>query len=378
MPKIIQLEEHPVGFTVEGGLPGEPIMVRTKEFSSSEDGNDFIARLEGISRIYAKAFESPPVRRSQVDTFLAVVKPNYETTVYINELELVAKAKIKRLNPGIAVGEPVYIDDIADIAEAELKGSDNEPIEIPAGCGITLILSHGWRKALYFDYTVLAPEGGPRTDNLARLFGHFISRLMFQELYAITEAQWERLIEWGWFPFVGLKHEDRKGLIAWTQNDRKPTSFLKDAAHRFLIDLDARIVGWEKYKHLKDRTAFFTRAKERLDATDYLSCINLIYPQIEGVMRSLFVEETVEGSPSQGTMSSNLVENQFEHLALLPKHFEQFIMRVYFRSFDQRAGNIPLSRHTVAHGISNPTDYDFLTSAVGFMVIDQLFYYLSD
>ncbi len=352
--------------------------VRTREFSSSEDGNDFIARLEGISSIYAKAFEHPSIPPPNIGTFLALVKPNLETTVYMNELSLVGSAKIKRLNPDVTVGDPVFLDDIAYIAEAEFRTVDGEIIEIPPDCGITLIFSCRWRKALYFDFSVFSPGAGPRTDNLPRIFGHMLSHLMFQEVYSITEAQWKRLSEWGWFPFVGLNHEDRKAVIRSASGERKPIPILEDVARRFLIDLETRIAAWGRYELLSDRREFFVRAKERLEAKDYLSCINLIYPQIEGVMRSLFVEEAATGSPSQDSMSSNLVENQSEHSVLLPKRFEQFLLNVYFRPFDQRAGHVPLSRHTVAHGISRPADYDFLTSAVGFMVVDQLFHYLSD
>jgi hypothetical protein len=201
---------------------------------------------------------------------------------------------------------------------------------------------------------------------------------MFQEMYSVTEAQWEHLTGWGWFPFVGLSHEDRKGLIGWAKNSRKPVSVLEEMAKRFLSDLDVRITAWAKYEHLKSRETFFRRAKERLDADDFVSSINVLYPQIEGVMRSLYVAETAEGRPSQGTMSSNLIDNQFEHSVLLPERFRQYLTRVYFKEFDERSGLLPLSRHTVSHGISKPEDYDFLAAAIGFMTIDQLFYYLSD
>jgi hypothetical protein len=63
---------------------------------------------------------------------------------------------------------------------------------------------------------------------------------------------------------------------------------------------------------------------------------------------------------------------------LLPERFRQYLTRVYFREFDERTGFLPLSRHTVSHGISKPEDYDFLAAAIGFMTVDQLFYYLSD
>jgi hypothetical protein len=74
MPKVVRLAKHPFGFCVEGVLRGEAVSVRSQEFSSSEDGNDLIARLEGISEIYHQAFVEPEVSPSQIASFLAVVK----------------------------------------------------------------------------------------------------------------------------------------------------------------------------------------------------------------------------------------------------------------------------------------------------------------
>jgi hypothetical protein len=91
MPKVVRLAEHPVGFCIEGALKGETVSVRSQEFTSSEDGNDFIARLEGISKIYHQAFVDPEVSPSQIASFLAVVKPDFETTFYINEIRLLPR-----------------------------------------------------------------------------------------------------------------------------------------------------------------------------------------------------------------------------------------------------------------------------------------------
>src|SRR5262249_41372330 len=162
--------------------------------------------------------------------------------------------------------EPASLDDIADIDEVELQDAEGVPIEIPPDCGFALILSYEWRKALYFDYTVLLPGGHSRRDNLKKLFGHFLARLLFQHIYSVTDAQWDHLIEWGWFPFIGLKDEDRRRLLAWAKEERKPTSVLEDIARRFVDDLGNRLIAWEKYAYFNDRMAFLRRAKERLDA----------------------------------------------------------------------------------------------------------------
>ena len=380
MPKTIRLATPIHGFASNCALAGEPASLISKEFISSEDGNDFIERLEATSAYFSQAFESPRVPFSQVSSFLAVLRPNNEATVYVNELGLVTRSKIQTTKvPDVAVGAPVYLDDIADIDSAELQDSEGTSIEIPPDCGFALILSFGWRKALYFDYSVLIPGKPHRTDNLPKLFGQFLARLMFQSMYSITDVQWDRMIAWGWFPFIGLKDEDRRRLLAWSKSgERKPTSVLEEIATRFVDDLDKRLTTWEENDFFKDRMAFLRRAKDHLNAPDYLSSISLMYPQIEGMLRLLYEDENPGGHPKQGTMVSNLVENKYAHSVLLPNRFEVFLKRVYFREFDLSKGEVPLSRHTVGHGVSKPADYDFLTASVGFMVLDQLIHYLSD
>ena len=234
-------------------------------------------------------------------------------------------------------------------------------------------MMHG-NKALYCDFEPLSTT--PRADDLSMTVGQIMSHLMFPEQYSLTPAQLVQLTEWGWFPFIGLSRQDRSDLIARASVTTKPTAFLEDISRRFMSGIDIRIAGWDRYDSLKYRKGYFLKAKEHLAAQDYLSAINLIYPQIEGVMRGVFIKTMPSGTPNQGTMTNTVVASREANSVLLPDSFRLYLREVYFRPFDERAGNIPLSRHTVSHGIANPADYDFVSAAVGFMIVDQLFHYL--
>jgi hypothetical protein len=379
MPRQIQLDYLPAGYAMGVAAKGESVSVRRKEFLTSEDGNEFITRLEGVSACFASVFGPGGTPPSQVDHFLAVLHPDRSATVYCNELHIVALMRVKRVSPPeVRAGEAVYPDDIADIEEAELRDAQDRPVEIPDECGVVLILSRGWRKCLFYDYSVLPPGVSRRTDHLPRLFGHFLARLWFQEMYSITDEQWGRLLGWGWFPFVGLKHADRKKLLNWASCDRDPKPVLEEISRSFAADLDARLEAWKRYDLLNRQMDFLNAAKDRYKADDYLSCISLLYPRIEGVMRLLFADENSGERPNQGTMVTNLVENQHAHSVLLPNRFEEYLKKVYFRGFDVAAGQVPLSRHSHGHGVSASVDYDLVRASVGFMVLDQLFHYLSD
>lgn len=377
MPREIKLKLLPVGYSACFATAGEPVHVVTKEFVSSEDGNDFITRLEGVSNCLAPVFDlEEGVRPSQVDHLLAIVRRDETATVYCNELCITATVQIKK--PKVDAGEFIMKDDIADIDELDFRDAQNNTIVVPADCGVVAILSVGWRKGLYFDYSVFRVGAAPRTDDLKRLFGRFYARLVFQEIYSITDAQWDRLIGWGWFPFMGLHDSKRRELLAWTNADREPPMALfEEFCVSFQPRLAAHLESWKKSPMLASHADFLQSAYERYLAKDYVSCISILYPRIEGLLRTLFIADTPSGKPTQSTMVQRLVERRPEHSVLLPRPFERYLLQVFFRNFDERSGDVPLSRHSVGHGVSNAADYDLIKASLGFLVVDQILFYLS-
>lgn len=378
MPRQIELALLPMGYSTCFAVAGDTVNIQMKEFLSSEDGNDFIARLEGVSNCFSQAFAiNGGVKPSQVDHFLAIVSKDRKATVYCNELGIVAKVHVKKSK--VDAGDLILKDDIADIDELELNDAEGRIVTVPDDCGVVLLLSAGWRKGLYYDYSVLREGAANRTDNIPRLFAHFYSRLVFQEMYSITDAQWERLIFWGWFPFIGLSDSNRRELLAWTTADREPpASLFEGFCTNFQTRLATQLECWKRSPLLASHADFLQTAYDRYAAKDYLSCISVLYPRIEGLLRNLFVAETTQGTPRQATMVQRLVERRPEHSVLLPRPFERYLLNVFFRAFDERKGQLPLSRHTVGHGISNAGDYNFIQASLGFMVIDQVYFYLGE
>ena len=67
-----------------------------------------------------------------------------------------------------------------------------------------------------------------------------------------------------------------------------------------------------------------------------------------------------------------------DYSLLLPHRLREYLLGFNFRAFNQATGDLPLSRHTVAHGASLPEDYDLVKASLVFMIFDQMFYYLLD
>src|SRR2546422_10094726 len=105
------------------GVEGQSVDVAVREFTSSDDGELFVTRLEGLP---ATLIHKLPVQvqPSQVDHLLALIRSNLSATVYLNELNILAKIQATR---PISPGEPVREDDVADIAELTFKGVEVPP-----------------------------------------------------------------------------------------------------------------------------------------------------------------------------------------------------------------------------------------------------------
>jgi hypothetical protein len=376
VPKTFRLKMLPAGMTVSPAFPGENVEICTKGFYSSEDGNDFINAAEQITKCFAPhLFTTDGLRPSILDNLLAIIDRNCQVTLYYNELNQRVRAQAKRTLKG---GERVTQNDVVDFDRVILIDATGSPIEIPSDCGVVLVLSAGWRKCIYFDFAPLQNDTSVRTDDLHKLFGRFLSYLCFQELYGINEAQWRRLIDWGWFPFIWMDAEDRKALVAFACYDREPTSLFEEVCRKFKTKIDDRYASWCNLPIVRDHQDFIADAKDSYLNDKYIACVQTLYPRIEGILRHLLHSANHAAHVNQMSMVNGLSGRRENFSTLLPQRFKEYMMTFYFRGFDGRQASGPLSRHTIAHGVSVANDYNFIRASLGFMIIDQIHYYLSD
>src|SRR5205807_4325674 len=210
----ITLKELGVGYTATSARKGENASIIVREFTSSEDGDLFIGRLEGIPSAIIEALPSESqVKSSTVDRLLAIIRRDQSATVYVNdELGLLVDFVIKGRD--IEAGQPVFSNDIADIRKLTFH-----EITVPVDAGIVFLFSQGWRKGLYYDLRPLMPPEFPaREYDLEKLCGQFFAYVKFQHLFKVTDAEWNALIAQKWFPFVSLKNETIKSIISYAKN----------------------------------------------------------------------------------------------------------------------------------------------------------------
>ena len=85
MPYEITFDNIPAGYSLSSSKKGETgtIQVSVREFTSSEDGDLFISRLEGFpAEIVSKL--PPRISPSQIDHLLAIIRIDKTATVYVN------------------------------------------------------------------------------------------------------------------------------------------------------------------------------------------------------------------------------------------------------------------------------------------------------
>lgn len=150
MSRTFNLTERMAGFVIQTAGEGEQVQVLFREALTSLDGAALTWRLEELhDSIFSRIPELP--LPSQIDHLLVVIAPDLTATAYVNELNPVMKAKVKA-GRQIQAGEPIYAADIHDLESYDLR------VSIPSDHAVVVVRSHGWRRALFYDFGPLRPS----------------------------------------------------------------------------------------------------------------------------------------------------------------------------------------------------------------------------
>lgn len=371
MPYELTLDMLPVGYAAEAVKGGGTAKVCSTAFLSSEDGQNLIRRLEGFpSELLGKLPAGKRVGPSQVDHLLAVIRRDRTATVYVNELAIVMGTVIGR---SIKKGDHIFKNDIVDIATMDFEG-----VTIPEDAGVVLVFSVGWRKGLYFDFSPLKHEGDVRrTVALPGLFGQCYAYVMFQERFSVLDAEWETLFKAKWFPFAGLRNETIDELLAHLRAGWDVDELTPKIAQEVKEKLPHFVEGWRSHPAFAGHLKTLEKAADHFLKGDYLSSTALLFPRIEGLMRSNHKATGAGTTPNkQRNLSASAVKATANRSAclLLPHKFEQYLSEVYFASFQPEEIEIGVSRNSVGHGVANEERFDEKAAVLGLLVTQQLLY----
>jgi hypothetical protein len=365
----ITLSHVPAGYSMSDAKAGEMVQVLVSEFSTTEDGMKFIKRLEDTPRELLNALPaSANARESTVDHLLAIIRRDRTATIYLNELTWIGTIRSK--GP-IQKGDPVTTDSIMDMVTLKPEG-----VELPRDAGIVLIFSAGWRKGLFFDYgPVVGDTPKLRDYDLPTAFAAYKAYLLFTETLSLTEEMWAELVRQSWFPFIHLRQATTRNLVLALQNKTLIDALLDEIEIDTKFAVATRMESWKLQPLLQPHFSVIETAVKHYSQGDYLSATLILYPRIEGVMRSLHFTDPNAPKASQENLIATSVTNtqlpQHPYSLLLPLRFEQYLREVYFATFNPKNPD-GVSRNTVSHGVAPVSALDRKGATLGFLILLQL------
>ena len=367
----IDLESPPAGYLLSSVKEGEEAQIAYREFTSTEDGQYFIQRLEGLPNDILQRLPSQ-ISPSQVDHLLAICRRDGKADVYVNELDIHMNIRLAR---SMKAGEEVLKGDIVDIEDIKLG------VQIPDDAGVLFLFSVGWRKGLFYDFE---PIGGPdptlRQYDISAVLGQVYCHVTFQERFSISDAEWDALFSAQWFPFMGLSYNMIDTLISHIRSGWNLDENLDDIVSETKSRAAQMLDSWRKHASFMPHIDILERAVERFQDDDYMSCTGLLFPRIEGILRTHHASLGTQSPPSPNNLTESAVASKIgnDKSLLLPHRFSNYLQDVYFAHFNPNIPDINVSRHSVAHGVAAAEKFNQKSAVIGILTIHQLFYFLEN
>lgn len=370
----IQLDGLLAGYSTASCKPGEYLWILAKEFISSEDGDLLISRLEGFPSLLLNKIaqiHKTIIVQSCIDNMLAILRQDKTATIYINAP---MRALMQAKKP-VDAGQVIYRNDIADVRKLVFHD-----IEIPDDVGVMVLFSVGWRKGLFYDLVSLPDKSVKRDYDLDQLLGGYYAYLSFQERFKISDSEWQSFLQNGWFPFITLRDDLINSMINHNRMGWDIDGLLPKIREDVLKRLPDGLKSWANIKAFVPHIDFISKAIEHYQKDDFISCISVLFPRIEGIMREF---QFIQGQPEKAkqkdlastVLSPDVNPKDHRFSPLLPLRFHQYLSDVYFANFDPTQKDNVLSRNTVGHGVATKDNFNLKGSTLGFLILDQLSYY---
>ena len=367
----IDLGNRQIGYALTSGRSGEHGKVQFREFTSTEDGQHFIQRLEGLPNEILQRLPSRIIP-SQVDHMVAICRRDGKADVCVNKLEPRAFVRVAR---SVEAGEAVTKDDLADVERFDLG------VPIPNDAGFLFVFSVGWRKGLFYDFgPIHGPDPQLRQYDVAAVLAQAYCHVLFQERFSISDAEWEILFAAKWFPFVGLRNETINALLNHVRSGWDPDEKLDDIISEIKQRIPQMLDSWRNHSSFLPHIEILEHAVERFQNDDSVSCTGLLFPRIEGILRTHRASLGIQGplSPENLTESAVAAKIENDKSLLLPRRFDRYLRDVYFANFSPNEQDIDVSRHSVGHGVATASKFNQKSAVIGILIVHQLFYFLEN
>lgn len=161
-----QIPMRIVGFASHTASQGDQVLVIEREILGPAEPAKLAERLDAV---HDAIFTHIPGLPQWIPNILAIIRPNLSCTAYVGSFPITAKVHVDR---DIASDSPVYERDLRRIESAEIQG-----ISVPDDAGVIIVISHRWRRSLYYDFSALNREESKRQVPLSIAVGRAIQLL---------------------------------------------------------------------------------------------------------------------------------------------------------------------------------------------------------
>jgi hypothetical protein len=193
------------GYTLERNAKvGDIINVKHSEFLTLEDGAGFAVASELILDHFLR-LANPPLQFPPgcIDSMLVIFNKK-SADVYINEVT-VELTLTKRA--GSAPGSN-NINDIVDVKSARFRN-----VEVPNDTGIIWYFHIKYRQGLYYNLMPSLSKQTGLNEDLNQTLAACYSRLLFEDIFRLTDIEWGEFFSQGWFPFIAIGNGMMSDLI---------------------------------------------------------------------------------------------------------------------------------------------------------------------
>lgn len=364
--------ENFAGFAIETAKPGEMVKVQTYGSLISDDPL-FYTYIDQITSIF---FRNILVNATY--QFLVIIHDNLTADVYYNEIPIKILMLSKR---SFKKGEMVFNNDIADIKELVF-----ENIKITDTDKLIYCFKVGWKFGLFFD---LHRENNPLDIKTVQLeLGAMYRYLSFQCVYDIidSEMNFDALVNDGWFPFIEVLGSEFKEI----SEAYKHSPSLLERANRIVEKFDKEriekisIKWWKNPIFSEKRPIIETAINAYVRNTEegFITCIKIIFTELEGILRLNLFNETGKGKDVYVRDLINHIVNKGKNKTgseislFLPRYFLKYLENSVFSQFDIEAGTVSLSRHTSSHGVAKTEDYTKCRALQMILILDQIYFFI--
>ena len=346
----------------------------------TSDEPEFYRYMEEISSIY---FNSTVFQTNvnDIHSFLILIHSDLSADIYINNFVIETQVRLKRSLKNMKLGTLIMKSDIADI-----YGMSFPDIEIKDSDSIVCCLKVGWKFLLYFDFLSQGRKSDITTRQ--RILTQLYRYLSFEEVYRALESEdcFQKMVTDGWFPFIEIIGKEYKELVSVYENGQS------DSSNEMTV-----LIGKFDESRLKTMTdrwwenPLFQEKQELIQAgidaflggtkSNYINCIKTLYSEIEGIMRSLYFEDSGERTRHIQKLIDRLIEVgerkvEDDQSLLLPQYFSSYLVENIFKEFDPETGEVDLSRHSALHGVALGEDYTPEKALQALLTLDQIYFYL--